>query len=216
MAVAARRERERTARREAILDAAQELIAEEGYYGMRMDSVAEAAELSKGTLYLYFENKDALCAAVATRLLDALIPSIESALQTASSGLDAVRQLLQNYHDFTQDNPHHFRFAMAWLSAGERMDDSTEAFQIYRGRVGHMLSMGVAALKQGQADGSIRADIDPLPFAMQLWTSFFGVVMVALNKEGMAQRIPVPVDLDQLVPLHLDIVVRSLSSEGPS
>jgi hypothetical protein len=79
-----------------------------------------------------------------------------------------------------------------------------------------MLSMGVAALKQGQADGSIRADIDPLPFAMQLWTSFFGVVMVALNKEGMAQRIPVPVDLDQLVPLHLDMVVRSLSSEGPS
>lgn len=216
MAVAARRERERTARREAILDAAQELIAEEGYYGMRMDSVAEAVELSKGTLYLYFENKDALCAAVATRLLDALIPSIESALENASSGLDAVKQLLQNYHDFTQDNPHHFRFAMQWLSAGERMDDSTEAFQIYRGRVGQVMSMGVAALQRGQADGSVRADIDPLPHAIQLWTSFFGVVMVALNKEGMAQRIPAPVDLEQLVPLHLDMVVRSLSSEGPS
>jgi AcrR family transcriptional regulator len=66
MAVAARRERERIARREAILDAAQELVAMQGYHGMRMDSVAEAAELSKGTLYLYFENKDALCAAVAT------------------------------------------------------------------------------------------------------------------------------------------------------
>ena len=60
MAVAARRERERTARREAILDAAQELIASEGYYGVRMDAVTDAAELSKGTLYLYFENKDCL------------------------------------------------------------------------------------------------------------------------------------------------------------
>ena len=216
MAVAARRERERTARREAILDAAQELIAMQGYHGMRMDGVAEAAELSKGTLYLYFENKDALCAAVATRLLDTLLPFIESALADASTGLDAVQRLLLKYYDFTQDNPHHFRFAMEWLSAGERMDDSTEAFQIYRGRVGHMLSLVVTSLQRGQADGSIRADIDPLPQAIQLWTSFLGVVMVGLNKEGMAQRIPVPVDLEQLVPLHLDAMVRALSSGGAS
>ena len=212
MAVAARRERERTARREAILDAAQELIAEQGYHGMRMDGVAEAAELSKGTLYLYFENKDALCAAVATRLLDVLLPFIEEALEEASDGLDAVQRLLLKYYEFTEENPHHFRFAMEWLSAGERMDDSSEAFQIYRGRVGHILSLVVRSVQRGQADGSIRADIDPLPQAIQLWTSFLGVVMVGLNKEGMAQRIPVRVDFEQLVPLHLDAMARALSS----
>lgn len=214
MVVAARRKRERLARREAILDAAQGLIATDGYHGLRMDAVAEASELSKGTLYLYFENKDALCAAVATRLLDTLIPFIESALQNTSTGLDAVRQLLQSYCDFTQDNPQHFRFALAWLSAGERMDDSTEAFKIYRGRVGHLLSLVIAALRRGQADGSIRDDIDPLPQAMQLWTSFLGVILVGLNKEAMAQRIPALVDLEQLVPLHLDAMIRALGSEG--
>lgn len=216
MAVAARRERERTARREAILDAAQQLIAEQGYHGMRMDGVADAAELSKGTLYLYFENKDALCAAVATRLLDVLLPFIEEALEEASDGLDAVQRLLLKYYEFTEENPHHFRFAMEWLSAGERMDDSSEAFQIYRGRVGHILSLVVRSVQRGQADGSIRADIDPLPQAIQLWTSFLGVVMVGLNKEGMAQRIPVPVDFEQLVPLHLDAMVRALTSGGAS
>ena len=216
MAVAARRERERTARREAILDAAQELIAAQGYHGMRMDSVAEAVELSKGTLYLYFENKDALCAAVATRLLDTLIPFVESAVENTPTGLDAVRQLLQKYSDFTRENPHHFRFALAWLSEGERMDDSTEAFQIYRGRVGHMLSLVITSLQRGQADGSIRADIDPLPQALQLWTSLLGVVLVGLNKEAMAQRIPLPVDFEQLVPLHLDAMIRALSSGGAS
>jgi len=216
LAVAARRERARTARREAILDAAQELIAAQGYHGMRMDSVAEAVELSKGTLYLYFENKDALCAAVATRLLDTLIPLVESAVEDTPTGLDAVRQLLQKYSDFTQENPHHFRFALAWLSEGERMDDSTEAFQIYRGRVGHMLSLVITSLQRGQADGSIRADIDPLPQALQLWTSLLGVVLVGLNKEAMAQRIPLPVDFEQLVPLHLDAMIRALSSGGAS
>jgi hypothetical protein len=51
---------------------------------------------------------------------------------------------------------------------------------------------------------------------MQLWTSLLGVVMVSLNKESIAQRIPVPIDLDQLVPLHLDGIVRALSSGGAS
>jgi AcrR family transcriptional regulator len=214
LVVGARRTRERLARREAILDAAQQLITADGYQGLRMDAVAEVAELSKGTLYLYFENKDALCAAVATRVLDTLIPVSEGALRTTATGLDAVRQLLQSYCDFTQDNPQHFRFALAWLSAGDRMDDSTEAFQIYRSRVGHLLSLVIAALKRGQADGSIRDDIDPLPQALQLWTSFLGVILVGLNKEAMAQRIPAPVDLEQLVPLHLNAMIRVLASEG--
>lgn len=216
MAVSARRKREKTARREAILDAAGGLIAEQGYHGMRMDSVAEAAELSKGTLYLYFENKDALCAAVATRLIDTLIPVIETAVRNTPTGLDAVRRMLQKYYDFTEQHPHHFRFALAWLSAGERMDDSTEAFQTYRRRVGQLLALVVAALQQGQRDGSIRPEIDPLPQAIQLWTSFLGVVMVGLNKESMAQRIPVSVDLEQLMPLHLDSMVRALANEGAS
>jgi hypothetical protein len=96
------------------------------------------------------------------------------------------------------------------------MDDSTEEFQSYRARVGQMLMLVTSALQRGQGDGSIRADVDPLPQALQLWTSSLGVVLVGLNKEAMAQRIPASVDLDQLVPLHLDTMLRALSSEGTS
>ena len=216
MAVAARRERERTARREAILDAAQELIATDGYHGLRMDAVAEVVELSKGTLYLYFENKDALCAAVATRLIDTLLPSVKTALEQSDSGLESIRALLHAYYDFTQENPHHFRFALAWLSAGERMDDSTESFQTYRGRVGPMLGLVASSIQRGQADGSIRKDVDVFPQAIQIWTSFLGVVLVGLNRESMQQRVPVPVDLEELVPLHIESVLRGLADERSS
>ena len=208
--MAARRERERTARREAILDAAQELIASDGYHGLRMDAVADAVELSKGTLYLYFENKDALCAGVATRLIDSFLPFLEQALDNATTGLESIRALLHTYYDFTQDHPLHFRFALAWISAGERMDDSSEAFQTYRGKVGHMLSLVASSLDRGRKDGSIRQDIDPLPQAMQIWTSFLGVVLVGLNKESVAQRVSAPVDLDELFSLHVDGVLRAL------
>ena len=192
------------------------MVEEDGPDLLTTTAVAERAGLAVGSLYQYFENKDALCAAVATRLIDTLIPVIESALENTPTGLDAVRKLLQKYYDFTEENPHHFRFALAWLSAGERMDDSTEAFQTSRSRVGELLSLVVAALQRGRVDGSIRPEIEPLPQAIQLWTSFLGVVMVGLNKESMAQRIPVSVDLEQLMPLHLDSMVRALANEGVS
>ena len=213
MAVAERREREREARREAILDAAEELTAEVGYQALRMDAVAEAAELSKGTLYLYFANKEALCAGVATRLIDRLLPVLDKNLAKAGSGIDAVRQVLQTYCDFTRENPQHFRFAVTWLSAGERLDDSSEAFQLYRESVGLVLQHAVAAIQRGQADGTVRTDIDPLPQAIQLWSSVLGVMLVDLNQESISQRIPFPVDLDQVVNLHIDAMARALAGK---
>ncbi|MBE2185536.1 MAG: TetR/AcrR family transcriptional regulator [Rhodothermales bacterium] len=51
-----RRERERLARRRAMLDAARSVFAEKGYEHARLDEIAERAEFGKGTLYNYFEG----------------------------------------------------------------------------------------------------------------------------------------------------------------
>jgi AcrR family transcriptional regulator len=56
-----RRERERLARRDAMLDAALEVFAEKGYNSASVDEIAERAEFGKGTIYNYFpDGKDEL------------------------------------------------------------------------------------------------------------------------------------------------------------
>lgn len=212
MAIAERRKRERTARRKSILDAAERIIVDRGYPAMTMADVAKAAELSKGTIYLYFASRAALAAAVATRMLDRFLPVLRASLAETKTGLEAVRQLLQTYSDFSRTNPHHFRFALSWLSAAEQIDDETEAFRVYKTRVGAVLAEAVAAIERGQADGSIRGDVQALPQALQLWTSMLGIVLVDLNRESMASRLPMPADLSQLVSLHLDTLVRGLAA----
>ena len=47
-------------RRQAILDAALDVFAERGFEAARLDDVAARASVAKGTLYLYFEDKEAL------------------------------------------------------------------------------------------------------------------------------------------------------------
>jgi AcrR family transcriptional regulator len=55
-----RRERQLAARREQIIQAAAQLFASKGFHRTTTRDIAEAAEVSEGTLYNYFENKDDL------------------------------------------------------------------------------------------------------------------------------------------------------------
>src|SRR5580765_1829836 len=56
----ARWTRRKEARPSEILDAALKEFAEKGYAGARMDDIARRAGVTKGTIYLYFENKEAV------------------------------------------------------------------------------------------------------------------------------------------------------------
>jgi TetR/AcrR family transcriptional regulator, multidrug resistance operon repressor len=47
-------------KREKILSAAEALLEERGLYGLSMKVLAERAGIAAGTIYRYFENKDAL------------------------------------------------------------------------------------------------------------------------------------------------------------
>lgn len=65
MGIPERKEREKRERKEQILEAARKLFQERGFLNVTMSDIAESAELSIGTLYLYFKNKDDIYAGLA-------------------------------------------------------------------------------------------------------------------------------------------------------
>lgn len=74
-----RRDRERLARRRAILDAALAVFAEKGFPSATLDEVAERAEFGKGTLYNYFAGgKDAILFALFDEVYDDFVALAES------------------------------------------------------------------------------------------------------------------------------------------
>jgi len=60
MTISDRKVREKEQRRQAILSAAEKRFAREGYHATLLDAIAEDVEISKGTIYLYFKNKEHL------------------------------------------------------------------------------------------------------------------------------------------------------------
>ena len=70
------------ARRQAILDAALSVFAERGFEAARLDDVAARAGVAKGTLYLYFRDKEALFEEL---VRGAVSPIIEAVCKAASA-----------------------------------------------------------------------------------------------------------------------------------
>jgi AcrR family transcriptional regulator len=79
-------------RKYQILDAAEHVFASKGMSGARMDDIAEQTQLSKGTLYLYFKNKNELIIALMDRIFQrefSLLDKVDAgADQTATAALD--------------------------------------------------------------------------------------------------------------------------------
>ena len=63
-----RMERKKEERRNGILNITEKIIIQKGIQGMTMNEVAKEVDVATGTLYLYFKNKNSLCAAVNVRI----------------------------------------------------------------------------------------------------------------------------------------------------
>ena len=73
-----RRERRKRATRDALLTAAQEVIAVKGVYLAVIEDITERADVAKGSFYQYFRNRDELLDVLLTRRLDELRLRIEA------------------------------------------------------------------------------------------------------------------------------------------
>lgn len=85
-----RKERERLARQEEILDAARQVFSARGFEKAKLDEIAEVAELGKGTIYNYFKSKEDLFVSVIVRGIRRFQEFISQAVQDQRSPQDKV------------------------------------------------------------------------------------------------------------------------------
>ncbi len=86
---------EQLVRRDAILDAAEQLFAQFGYRRTSMDDVARRAGVAKGTLYLYFDGKVALFRAMQSRNAEAAMARCDAISAAGGSLLSQLLAMLE-------------------------------------------------------------------------------------------------------------------------
>jgi TetR/AcrR family transcriptional regulator len=103
-----RREREKAERKRQILKAARKLFWKNGFARTTMPAIAEAAELSAGTLYLYFPSKHALYAELLDEGFDLLESRLREAVAKGRGPRRAAEALVDAFLGFAREAPDYF------------------------------------------------------------------------------------------------------------
>lgn len=173
-----RKKREKERRREQIIDAAERVIFSKSLEKATMDEIAEEAELSKGTLYLYFDNKTELYIAITQRGSDLLNKKFSKLFAGATdhSGLELVRKMGETYLSFVRENPNYFTAFMYYesISDVEALKNSKYAEQCDQNRR-EALNFMIRALQIGMQDGSVDDRYEPKELATIIFASTRGL-----------------------------------------
>lgn len=149
-----RKDRERKAREELIVEHARRLLLSQGFQGFSLDDLAKSIEYSKGTIYLHFESKEDLALAVATAALKERADLFERAAGFQGKSRERARAISFACCHFMVAYPEYFNIEMMmksqsfWDKASEakRQAHSLQAGRTFRA----MLQVVHAGFESGE------------------------------------------------------------------
>jgi AcrR family transcriptional regulator len=204
MGIAERKEREKQQRRNNIIDAAERIFFTRGFESSTMDEVAEEAELSKGTLYLYFKSRDDLQFAIFMRGSDILMKKMNEELSDDEDGFTNLLALAGAFTRFSREYPDYFYFFMHFESSRmHNLNIDQEQIQLYL-KEQSPLALVSHQVKRGIEDGSLRPDLSPEVFSATLWSQMLGVLIVLNNKADLYEIYDLKADA--IIRTHLELV----------
>lgn len=203
MGTAERKKREKDRRRSEIVLAAEKIFFANGFENTTIDDIALAAELSKGTIYLYFESKEQLHSAVVMRGVELLARMFREAFEGADTGVEKTKAIGDAYIRFAREHGDYFDALLRY--------EFHEVEKI--GKHDPMIIL-IDALKIGIEDGSVRQDIDPVKMAILLWGQTTGVVQ---NNHRKCKAITeaFDIDCDEIIEYYMVQVKRLIAADGP-
>lgn len=211
MGISERRERDKQQKRNSIIDAAEKLFFSKGYTNTSMDEVAEEAEYSKGTLYLYFKNKEDLYLAITVRGLLILRNMFEKALQDGENGLIKIRKIGQAYLSFSQKYPNYYN-AMHYYETNEFEFNVIESSANKCEQAGQqVLGLVAKAIEIGIEDGSIKKELDPFYTATVLWAHSTGMINI-MSIRGEHLKNVHGLDIEKVIDLSFEMLTCSLKN----
>ena len=207
MGVNERRAREKEALRQSILDAASQLVVEQGHQTLSIRKIAEKIEYAPSTIYLYFQDKYEILASICVEVFDQLSAKLLEIHQTEGDTVTKFRQGLRCYIDFGLANPSYYMvtFLTPWA---ELPDDHP---------VGANRGPDEAAIRtfgyfcasiQGGIDQGIFREEDPHMLGQATWLAIHGMAS-GLICMGHDKHFPW-VEREALIEGQLDLIVRGL------
>jgi AcrR family transcriptional regulator len=214
MGIHERRKREKSERRNTILRCARDLVVEYGAEKVSMMDIAQKAELSKATLYLYFPSKGVLFQEICNEATERYIEYFNSLLTPDLNALELIHLFWKAYLDlFGRSDDMIVIFSMKQYMLAEfpffpinespEKTESGSPFVIY--------TMIEKLIEQGRAEGIFENDINPRFITRTILFIFSYIVENTVKMPKSSRNIRTMLeDLKSL----LQMILRGITVEG--
>ncbi len=208
MKAATRWERKPETRPDEILDAALQVFAIHGYRATRLEQVAAAAGVTKGTIYHYFTSKEQLLLEAARKRRIRIFAEAEAAI--GDSNEPASVRLRRGHHMAWHRwcNPQSRQLVRLMIS--EVSVEAPAVFQEWL-RDGFLRGIRLVAglIEEGKKSGEFRPDVDA-EVAARLLNS--GMYFHLLLHYEMGMNLLAPIDVERFIDASLDTVLNGLKA----
>lgn len=184
--IQARKDRERAAREELILDHAQRMLLKDGFQNLNLDELAEAVEYSKGTLYLHFKTKEDIALAVVTRAQRERADFFERAAQFNGRSRERVQAIGFACCHFANVYPDYYNVEMMLksLSFWEKADETRQHQYAMQG--GRCFRTIHGLVTDGLKDGDLpKGKLSPERIVFALASTAIGSHIMSRNSHAL-------------------------------
>lgn len=178
-----------------------------GLKNFTMESIASYMGIAKGTLYNYFDSKDALLAELCSKVLYHLLARWKSNIYENVNELENLKRMILVCYKFYEEYPE----PMNLIITMERLEyDSLN--ENYNKTNLELLNFVTHRLRIGQKNGMIRKDIDPEIANLVLRASCVGIINFLMAKRDRTNN-ELKLDKVELIETYANIFLSGIAAE---
>ena len=166
-------------RRKAILDAAVDLFAENGFSATSTLAIAKKANVAEGLIFHYFKNKTGILIYILDDIYQLYVEELEKIMGRPINGLAMIEEMAASHFSLREKKAKEFQVLDRDIPAGIKDPDSPE-FKNINDYIHHLLGIFRKAIVLGQKDGSIR-EAPPEELALIIRGALLGISNLGLR-----------------------------------
>lgn len=205
MGVVERRERERLQRKQDILDAARTLLFKQGIQATSVNAIAKKSELSIGTIYFYFKNKEEIFAALQEEGLEILYTMVTREGKMERNCEEKLLASATAYLDFSRTHRNYFDVINYFITRPSTFFESSLMTRIHS-KGSSILAHVETIVLQGIQHGKF-LEKSPRKYTIFFWASLHGLILMKkMQKDTILEN----EDFDTFFKYSVEKLIRSI------
>jgi AcrR family transcriptional regulator len=211
MGIVERKEREKLQRRRDILEAARSVFSEKGFQTATMDEIAEKVELSKPTIYLYFDSKEDLYTSLALEDSYKVVEGLKESLASDIGLVEKWRSVYLAFVELCMENPSYVSISQHILAPEARQRVSDHILEEFDKHTHELIGYVAQLVEESIEKGLARDDLPPQTIVLIAWRMVIG--LLELYFSGRATEFGVD-DFHKFLENAFDVLINGVLQRG--